>query len=124
MVLEWSEVSPADYDPGESFATADLPETHDPCFIYKYSRLALRRHKNGVLLCQFRSSEHSRRASPAGAPLMEASPKPAPRRTVESLDPATGRVWKRFDTTSKAAVLDAVSRAKTAQPGWAGEAVG
>jgi succinate-semialdehyde dehydrogenase/glutarate-semialdehyde dehydrogenase len=40
------------------------------------------------------------------------------------VDPATGRVWKRFDTTSEAAVQQAVARAKAAQPGWAGEAVG
>ena len=53
-----------------------------------------------------------------------ASHRPSPERAVESVDPATGQVWKRFGTTSEAEVLRAVARAKEAQAGWAGEAVG
>ncbi len=45
-------------------------------------------------------------------------------RAVESVNPATGVVWKRFDTASREAVFDAVTRAKAAQRDWAGEPVG
>jgi acyl-CoA reductase-like NAD-dependent aldehyde dehydrogenase len=45
-------------------------------------------------------------------------------RAVESVNPATGEVWKRFDTASREAVFDAVIRAKAAQRDWAGEPVG
>jgi acyl-CoA reductase-like NAD-dependent aldehyde dehydrogenase len=55
---------------------------------------------------------------------MAASTSPITARAVESVDPATGQVWKRFETTSPAGVLGAVGRARTAQPGWAGEPLG
>jgi acyl-CoA reductase-like NAD-dependent aldehyde dehydrogenase len=45
-------------------------------------------------------------------------------RQVESVDPATGQVWKRFEATTREAVFDAAVRAKAAQRDWAGEAVG
>ena len=55
---------------------------------------------------------------------MASSQTPIPMRAVESIDPATGDVWRRFDATSGAAVFAAVSRAKEAQRNWAGEPVG
>jgi acyl-CoA reductase-like NAD-dependent aldehyde dehydrogenase len=45
-------------------------------------------------------------------------------RPVESVDPATGLVWKRFAPTPREAVFDAVERAKAAQRDWAGQLVG
>ncbi len=45
-------------------------------------------------------------------------------RPVESIDPATGLVWKRFDATLKEAVFAAADRAKTAQRDWAAQPVG
>ena len=47
-----------------------------------------------------------------------------PARAVESVDPATGDVWKRFETASRGAVFEAVARAKNAQREWAGQPVG
>jgi acyl-CoA reductase-like NAD-dependent aldehyde dehydrogenase len=47
-----------------------------------------------------------------------------PERAVESVDPATGDVWKRFETASRGAVFEAVARAKDAQREWAGQPVG
>jgi succinate-semialdehyde dehydrogenase/glutarate-semialdehyde dehydrogenase len=47
-----------------------------------------------------------------------------PVRAVESVDPATGHVWKRFGTASEGAVCAAVARAKAAQRNWAGQSVG
>ena len=56
---------------------------------------------------------------------MAPSARPAPTRPVESVDPATGEVWKRFETTPpEAVVLEAVRKARTAQRDWAGEPVG
>jgi acyl-CoA reductase-like NAD-dependent aldehyde dehydrogenase len=55
---------------------------------------------------------------------MTASVRPAPQRPVESVDPATGRVWKQFETTAQRGVFEAVTRAKIAQRDWAGEPVG
>ena len=54
---------------------------------------------------------------------MATASRPAPSRTVESIDPATGQRWKRFDTTPPGDVFDAALRAKTAQRNWAGEPV-
>ncbi len=48
---------------------------------------------------------------------------PGNSRNVESIDPSTGEVWKRFGTTSAGAVFTAVARAKTAQKNWASEPV-
>jgi succinate-semialdehyde dehydrogenase/glutarate-semialdehyde dehydrogenase len=45
-------------------------------------------------------------------------------RAVESIDPATGDVWKRFETASDRTVLEAVTRTKEAQREWAGQSVG
>ena len=42
-----------------------------------------------------------------------------PRRPVESVDPATGEVWRRYETATRDDVLAAVSRARAAQPAWA-----
>ncbi len=42
-----------------------------------------------------------------------------PRRPVESRDPATGEVWKRWETADASAVAAAVARARAAQPAWA-----
>ena len=47
-----------------------------------------------------------------------------PERAVESVDPATRDVWKRFETASRGAVFEAVARAKDAQREWAGQPVG
>jgi acyl-CoA reductase-like NAD-dependent aldehyde dehydrogenase len=55
---------------------------------------------------------------------MAASPRPAPQRPVESVDPATGQLWKRFETVSGEAVAEAVARARAAQRAWAAEPVG
>jgi acyl-CoA reductase-like NAD-dependent aldehyde dehydrogenase len=55
---------------------------------------------------------------------MAASPNEAPQRPVESVDPATGEVWKRFRTASGESVSQAVDRARAAQRDWAGEPVG
>lgn len=55
---------------------------------------------------------------------MAPSARPAPTRPVESVDPATGQVWKRFETTPRDVVLEAVRKAKAAQQDWAGEPVG
>jgi acyl-CoA reductase-like NAD-dependent aldehyde dehydrogenase len=49
---------------------------------------------------------------------------PAPQRPVESVDPATGRRWKRFEAVGRDAVFEAAGRAKTAQKDWAGQPVG
>jgi acyl-CoA reductase-like NAD-dependent aldehyde dehydrogenase len=49
---------------------------------------------------------------------------PVAYRTVESIDPATGQVLKRFTGVSAAEVFDAVQRAITAQRDWAREPVG
>jgi succinate-semialdehyde dehydrogenase/glutarate-semialdehyde dehydrogenase len=49
---------------------------------------------------------------------------PAPSRPVESVDPATGQLWKRFDATTREAVFEAVGRARTAQRSWATEPIG
>ena len=46
------------------------------------------------------------------------------KRAVESVDPATGEVWKRFETAAAEAVLAAVARAKAAQGEWAGQPIG
>lgn len=51
-------------------------------------------------------------------------PTERPQRPVESVDPATGEVWKRFETAVPEAVFDAVSRAKSAQRDWSGQPVG
>lgn len=57
---------------------------------------------------------------------MAASTRPTerPQRPVESLDPATGEVWKRFETVTAQGVFEAVDRAKNAQRDWAGQPVG
>ena len=49
---------------------------------------------------------------------------PAPPRPVESVDPATGQLWKRYDSTALGAVVEAVGRARVAQRSWAGEPIG
>lgn len=43
----------------------------------------------------------------------------APPGSIESRDPATGRVWRRFDPVSADAVAAAVAAARAAQPAWA-----
>lgn len=48
---------------------------------------------------------------------------PAPARPVESRDPATGEVWKRYDAPSTLDVVRAVERAREARPGWANRPV-
>lgn len=55
---------------------------------------------------------------------MAPSVSPIPRRPVESVDPATGERWKRFEAATEAAVIEAVRRAKVAQREWAGQAIG
>jgi acyl-CoA reductase-like NAD-dependent aldehyde dehydrogenase len=42
-----------------------------------------------------------------------------PRRPVESRDPATGEVWRRFEAADESAVAAAPARARAAQPAWA-----
>ncbi len=42
-----------------------------------------------------------------------------PRRAVESVDPATGESWKRYESASREEVFAAVARARVAQPPWA-----
>lgn len=44
---------------------------------------------------------------------------PPPRRPVESRDPVTGEVWKRWESADAAAVAAALARARAAQPAWA-----
>ena len=46
-----------------------------------------------------------------------------PSRRVESRDPATGEVWRRYDATTPDEVTAAVARARAAQPGWAARSV-
>ncbi|MDB4905925.1 MAG: Succinate-semialdehyde dehydrogenase [Gemmatimonadetes bacterium] len=41
-------------------------------------------------------------------------------RLVESRDPSTGEVWRRFDACDAAAVARALQQARDAQPAWAG----
>jgi acyl-CoA reductase-like NAD-dependent aldehyde dehydrogenase len=41
-------------------------------------------------------------------------------RPAESRDPATGELWKQYETATGAEVLAAVSRARAAQPAWRG----
>ena len=61
---------------------------------------------------------------PTTGDLSHNAPPPAsPRRAVESIDPATGEVWRRYETASPEEVLAAVGRARSAQPAWAGTAV-
>ncbi len=48
----------------------------------------------------------------------------APRRAVESLDPATGEVWRTWTPPDRAAVDAAVSRARAEQPAWAARPLG
>ncbi len=55
---------------------------------------------------------------------MAPSPSIVTARPVESVDPATGQVWKRFDAATTEAVFDAATRAKAAQREWAGQPVG
>lgn len=55
---------------------------------------------------------------------MAPSPSIVTPRPVESLDPATGQVWKRFHATANEAVFEAAIRAKAAQRDWAGQPVG
>jgi len=43
----------------------------------------------------------------------------APPRPVESRDPATGEVWRRFEPATQSEVEAAVARARRAQPAWA-----
>lgn len=43
----------------------------------------------------------------------------APPRAVESRDPATGEVWRRFDAPQSMDVVRAVEKAREAQPAWA-----
>ena len=58
-------------------------------------------------------------ANPPGA-----APVPAtPSRPVESRDPATGEVWRRYAAPSTAEVAATVAAARQAQPAWAGLAV-
>mgnify|MGYP001765017816 CR=1 FL=1 len=45
-----------------------------------------------------------------------------PRRAVESRDPVTGEVWKRWESADAAQVAAAVARARAAQPAWAARA--
>lgn len=44
---------------------------------------------------------------------------PTPRRPVESRDPTTGEVWRRWESVDAEGVAAAVARARTAQPAWA-----
>jgi len=46
-----------------------------------------------------------------------------PRRPVESRDPATGEVWRSFESPDAAAVEAAMTAARAAQPHWAAESV-
>ncbi len=52
-----------------------------------------------------------------------AGPAAAPRRAVESRDPATGEVWRRFEPATSDEVASAVARARAAQPAWAARAL-
>jgi acyl-CoA reductase-like NAD-dependent aldehyde dehydrogenase len=47
----------------------------------------------------------------------------APRRPVESRDPATGEVWRRFESADVTAVHAALAASRAAQRHWAGESV-
>ncbi len=47
----------------------------------------------------------------------------APSRPVESRDPATGEVWRSYATPSAADVVQAVERARAAQPAWSARGV-
>ena len=47
------------------------------------------------------------------------TPPDPPRRPVESRDPATGEVWKRWESADAAGGAAAVARARAAQPAWA-----
>ena len=49
---------------------------------------------------------------------------PATRRVIESLDPATGEVWRTWMPADGAAVNAAVEAARRAQPGWAAKSLG
>ncbi|MFI5245550.1 MAG: aldehyde dehydrogenase family protein [Gemmatimonadales bacterium] len=49
---------------------------------------------------------------------------PPPLRPVESVDPATGKMWKRYESTARGAVLEAAGRARVAQRSWADEPIG
>lgn len=44
-------------------------------------------------------------------------------RAVESRNPATGEVWRRFEPATTDQVAEAVARARRAQPGWAATAL-
>ncbi|MDH5235802.1 MAG: aldehyde dehydrogenase family protein [Gemmatimonadota bacterium] len=46
-----------------------------------------------------------------------------PRRAVESRDPATGEVWRRYDPADAPMVAAAIARARAAQPAWAARSV-
>ena len=46
-----------------------------------------------------------------------------PRRAAESRDPATGEVWRRFESADAAVVRSALTAARAAQPHWAAESV-
>ena len=56
-------------------------------------------------------------------PPHEAATTPAPVRSVESRDPATGDVWRRYDAPSALEVVRAVERAREAQVAWAARPV-
>ncbi|MBV6521905.1 MAG: Phenylacetaldehyde dehydrogenase [Gemmatimonadaceae bacterium] len=47
----------------------------------------------------------------------------SPRRTVESRDPATGTVWRRFDAAGDALVNSTLARAREALPAWRAQPV-
>ncbi len=56
-------------------------------------------------------------------PPRDAAAAPAPSRPVESRDPATGEVWRRYDAPSSLDVVRAVERARAAQVAWAARSV-
>lgn len=49
---------------------------------------------------------------------------PARTRPVESVDPATGQILKRYETTTQGVVVEAAGRARVAQRMWADEPIG
>lgn len=47
-----------------------------------------------------------------------------PARPVESRDPATGEVWRRYTPATREEVRTAVEAARRAQPAWAARQIG
>ena len=71
------------------------------------------------LYIQMTASPVTPPSAPAVAPGLASVPALFVRRPVESRDPATGEVWRRWESADEAAVAMAVARARAAQPAWA-----